>query len=270
MFHVEQKYKRDTLVFKAKDYINNSEEYLIYKDSSSGILWPDVPSQPHVKKHYNPSKYIPHSKAKGLFQSSYKIAQKIMFFYKRLLLGREIINSKQALDFGSGDGEFFKFISSPSLKIDALDPFFKANHIEQKNFYTKIKEVPDNQYDIVFMWHSLEHVQDLENTINEVYKKLKDKGALVVAFPNYKSFDASCYKANWAALDVPRHLWHFTRKGIELLLQENNFFLIKSHPLFMDAFYISFLSEKHNESYFPFFRGILLGIISSIKALLLF
>ena len=263
MFHVEQKYKRDTLVFKVKDYINNKEEYLIYKDSSSGILWTDVPSQPQVKKHYNPSKYIPHSKAKGLFQRSYKIAQKIMFFYKRLLLGREIINSKQALDFGSGDGEFFKFISSPSLKIDALDPLFKANHIEQKNFYTKIKEVPDNQYDIVFMWHSLEHVQDLENTINEVYKKLKDNGALVVAFPNHKSFDASCYKENWAALDAPRHLWHFSTKSIKKLMLQSGFKAKRSFPLLFDAHYISYLSAANNKSYFPVFSGIFIGALSN-------
>ena len=171
MFHVEHRYKRDILVFKAKDYIKNNEEFSIYKDSSSGILWTDVPSHLSYKSYYDPLKYTPHSESNSLFRRAYKITQKLMFYYKRLLLGREIINSKRILDFGSGDGAFFKFMSSSSFKIDALDPLFKASHIEQKNFYTKIKEVPDNQYDMVFMWHSLEHVQDLVNTIKEVYKK---------------------------------------------------------------------------------------------------
>ena len=215
MFHVEHRYKRDILVFKAKDYIKNNEEFSIYKDSSSGILWTDVPDHLSHKSYYDPLKYTPHSESNSLFQRVYKITQKLMFYYKRLLLGREIINSKRTLDFGSGDGAFFKFMSSSSFKIDALDPLFKAIHIEQKNFYTKIEEVPDNQYDMVFMWHSLEHVQDLVNTINEVYKKLTDNGTLVVAVPNHKSFDASCYKENWAALDVPRHLWHFSTNSIK-------------------------------------------------------
>ena len=267
MFHVEHRYKRDILVFKAKDYIKNNEEFSIYKDSSSGILWTDVPDHLSYKSYYDPLKYTPHSESNSLFRRAYKITQKLMFYYKRLLLGREIINSKRILDFGSGDGAFFKFMSSSSFKIDALDPLFKASHIEQKNFYTKIKEVPDNQYDMVFMWHSLEHVQDLVNTINEVYKKLTDNGTLVVAVPNHKSFDASYYKENWAALDVPRHLWHFSTNSIKKIMFQSGFKAKRSFPLLFDAHYISYLSAKNNKSYFPVLSGIFLGTLSNFIGL---
>ena len=173
-----------------------------------------------------------------------------MLLYKRILLGREIIVSERGLDFGSGDGAFFSYMSSSSFTIDALDPFFKAKNINEENFYSDLSEVPDNQYDMIFMWHSLEHVQSLENTINGVYKKIKANGSLIVAVPNHKSFDSRYYKNAWAALDVPRHLWHFTTTSITNLMLKHNFKLKRSFPLLLDAYYISYLSAKNKKSYF--------------------
>ena len=263
MFHVEHNFKRDHLVYKTKDYIKSDKEFLIYKDSLSGILWTDLPTNHSHKSSYDSIKYTPHAKPKRLFHRIYIISQNIMMYYKRLRLGREIIISKRALDFGSGDGAFFKFMSSASFKMDALDPLFKAKYIKHENFYSNLSEVADNQYDMVFMWHSLEHVQDLVNTINEVYKKLKDNGTLVVAVPNHKSFDASYYKENWAALDVPRHLWHFSTNSIKKLMLQSGFKAKRSFPLLFDAHYISYLSAANNKSYFPVFSGIFIGALSN-------
>ena len=263
MFHVEQTFKKDQLVYKAKDYIKSHKEYLIYKDISSGLLWTDLPPNHSHKEGYASKKYSPHNNQNNFFNKVYKVSQNLMFHYKRILLGREIINSNKALDFGSGDGAFIRFMSSNTFTIDALDPFFKAEDINHKNFYSKLSEVPENQYDIIFMWHSLEHVQMLENTINEVYKKIKDNGSLVVAVPNHKSFDSFYYKETWAALDVPRHLWHFTTSSIKKLMIKHGFKLKRSFPLFLDAYYISYLSAKNRKSSIPLLQGILIGTISN-------
>ena len=114
------------------------------------------------------------------------------------------------------------------------------------------------------MWHSLEHVQSLENTINGVYKKIKANGSLIVAVPNYKSFDSRYYKEVWAALDVPRHLWHFTTTSITNLMLNHNLKLKRSFPLLLDAYYISYLSAKNKKSYFPIVEGILIGTTFSL------
>ena len=263
MFHVEQNFKRDRLVCKAKDYVKNNKEFLIYKDSDSGILWTDVQSSHDHKSNYDAIKYTPHQKSNNLFTRIYNFSQNIMFYYKRFVLGREIITSKEALDFGSGDGAFFKHMAATSLKMEALDPFFKAKHIEDESFYSELTEVPDNQYDMVFMWHSLEHVPMLENTINDIYKKIKDNGSLIVAVPNHRSFDSIYYNEYWAALDVPRHLWHFTTSSIKKVMLKNGFKLKKSFPLPLDAYYISYLSAKQKKSYFPIIEGIAIGTISN-------
>ena len=129
MFHVEQHFKKDQLVYKAKDYIKRGEVFLIYKDNSSGILWTDFSQNLSHKENYNSIQYTPHSKKTNLFKRVYKISQNLMLLYKRILLGREIIVSERGLDFGSGDGAFFSYMSSSSFTIDALDPFFKAKNI---------------------------------------------------------------------------------------------------------------------------------------------
>lgn len=260
---MEHDFKKDELIYIAKDYIKSNKEFFVYKDSSTEILWTDFPPSLKHKESYGSEKYKPHTKQKNLFNRLYKISQNFMFYYKRILLGRELIVSKRVLDFGSGDGAFFKFMHSPSLIIDALDPFFKAENIDQKNFYSNISQVPDNQYDIVFMWHSLEHVQMLESTINEVYKKIKANGSLIVAVPNHKSFDAIYYRDKWAALDVPRHLWHFTTKSIKKMMLKHGFKLKRSFPLLLDAYYISYMSANYKKSFFPIFQGLLIGTVSN-------
>jgi len=264
MFHVEHNFKRDHLVYKTKDYIKRDKEFLIYKDSLSGILWTDLPTNHSHKSSYDSIKYTPHAKPKRLFHRIYIISQNIMMYYKRLRLGREIIISKRALDFGSGDGAFFKFMSSASFKMDALDPLFKAKYIEHENFYSNLSEVADNQYDMVFMWHSLEHIPLLETTINEVYKKIKDNGSLIIAVPNHKSFDSIYYKEAWAALDAPRHLWHFTTSSIKKIMLKYKFKLKRSFSLPLDAYYISYLSAKNKKSPLPITEGILIGTISNL------
>ena len=63
---------------------------------------------------------------------------------------------------------------------------------------------------------------NLDETLNKCYSLLDKNGFLVIALPNINSFDSKYYKEKWAALDVPRHLWHFTKKGIESLLNKKD------------------------------------------------
>ena len=89
----------------------------------------------------------------------------------------------------------------------------------------------------------------------------------MIAVPNINSLDSGYYNSYWAALDVPRHIWHFTSKGIISLVESRGFKLEKKHPLFLDAFYISYISEKHKNSSFAFIRGFFIALRSNFSAL---
>jgi 2-polyprenyl-3-methyl-5-hydroxy-6-metoxy-1,4-benzoquinol methylase len=116
------------------------------------------------------------------------------------------------------------------------------------------------------MWHVLEHVPNLEDQISELKRLLKPDGTLVVAVPNFKSFDAGYYGNFWAAYDVPRHLWHFSKTAIQGLFQKQDLNLIQVLPMKFDSFYVSLLSEKYKTGKMNYFTAFRIGWLSNLKA----
>jgi len=98
------------------------------------------------------------------------------------------------------------------------------------------------------MWHVLEHVHALKPYLNQCLKSLKQNGRLIIAVPNYTSFDAKYYKKYWAAYDLPRHLYHFSPTSMATLLSEIGFEIVTIKPMWYDSFYVSLLSEKYKKS----------------------
>ena len=68
------------------------------------------------------------------------------------------------------------------------------------------------------MWHVLEHVTKLNNTISEMKKLLSNKGKVIIAVPNLESFDATIIK-NIGLYDLPIHMYHFSRTSITKLFE---------------------------------------------------
>jgi len=117
------------------------------------------------------------------------------------------------------------------------------------------------------MWHVLEHVPNLEETIKILSNLLSENGVLLVAVPNFKSFDAVYYKEYWAAFDVPRHLWHFSKGAIEHLFSKEDVKLVKTQPMWFDSFYVSMLSEVHKRGRSNLLMAFLVGFYSNLKGL---
>ena len=111
------------------------------------------------------------------------------------------------------------------------------------------------------MWHVLEHVPDVEHQVAELKRLLKPSGTIIIAVPNFKSYDANHYKEFWAAYDVPRHLWHFSKTAIEKLFDKQNMNLEDIKPMWFDSFYVSLLSEKYKSGKMNFFSGFFIGLI---------
>ena len=125
--------------------------------------------------------------------------------------------------------------------------------------------LPHSSFDIITMWHVLEHIDDLKYFSEQLYKLLAKDGRLVIAVPNYMSFDALYYTDKWAAFDVPRHLNHFHKESLQHIFV-NRFILEKIYPLKWDAYYISMMSEKFVGNTNSFINGIKIGSKSNKKA----
>jgi SAM-dependent methyltransferase len=155
------------------------------------------------------------------------------------------------LDVGAGTGHFAHYMQSHGWQVLALEPDPSARKVASEKLGLEIKPLealaqqPPDTYDVITLWHVLEHVYDLPGYMDHFRSLLKPNGVLIIAVPNHTSRDARQYGSNWAAFDVPRHLWHFSPGAMEKLMTRHQFELLKKIPMPLDAFYVSMLSEKY-------------------------
>lgn len=129
-----------------------------------------------------------------------------------------------------------------------------------------MKSLESGHFDVVTLWHVLEHVHDLQSTIADLKRIMKKDSILIIAVPNHHSWDAKHYKEYWAAYDVPRHLYHFNPSTMHQLLVRHGFSRKVLKPMWFDAFYVSLLSEKYRHGTIRVFSALIIGFISNIKA----
>ena len=266
------KLNKDIFLYSAQDKLVTNKKFNIYYDLKMNIAWTEIRNEKDLSKHYNSDKYDSFkNKPKIFLDYIYFFIQRLMLRYKWSIVKKLAPNKIKSLDVGAGLGVYAEFCLKRGVRQSIVENNLKAlkicNNKGLKTF-ASINKIPnDCKFNIITFWHSLEHMINLNEILNKCNSLLDQDGFLVIAVPNINSFDSKHYKERWAALDVPRHLWHFTRKGIESLLIKKDFLLIESYALFFDVFYIAYITEKQNGSFFPFFKGLLIGIISNIKAL---
>ena len=257
-------------VCTTKDYLVSNEKFEIVWSKYKGIAktYPK-PLKNNLKEYYNSENYISHNpKAIGLISLVYLAIRSLMNRNKLKMIKPFLSKNDKVLDFGSGSGSFlyklnFKY---ESYGVEPNDFARRTSLAKGLRVVSAMKEYKV-KFNMIFLWHSLEHVYDINKTINEFSQKINSKSILVIALPNIRSFDAKKYKSFWAGYDVPRHLWHFTEEGIIDFLERKKFKFIKKRPLFWDALYISYLSEKYRKSKFSLIKGVFWGIISNLTAI---
>jgi 2-polyprenyl-3-methyl-5-hydroxy-6-metoxy-1,4-benzoquinol methylase len=177
------------------------------------------------------------------------------------------------LDYGCGTGEFITICKTNGWRIDGVEPSPNAREKSAKSTGIFIKESINQisgKYDVITLWHVLEHIPDLENTIEKLSTALEKDGTLLIAVPNHKSYDAEIYKETWAAYDVPRHIWHFDKKTMQKLLAKFSLNVKQILPMKLDSFYVSMLSEKYKSgnklTMLGLIKAFVIGSASNFKA----
>jgi hypothetical protein len=126
---------------------------------------------------------------------------------------------------------------------------------------------PPGAFDAITLWHVLEHVHDLSACIQQLKDVMKEDGKMFIAVPNYTSADARNYGEQWAAYDVPRHLYHFSPQSMQMLMQRFGMKVIRYTPMWYDSFYISLLSSKYKKGKTSWMEAIWNGCRSNLRAL---
>ena len=260
----------DKSFITVKDFSVSGESFSLLLNEEYQIL--KTHPQPTLDKlgsYYEFEDYISHTDGKRT------LFEKIYHFIKRKAIRDKVslINSYQPLkgrilDIGAGTGDFLLECKNQNWDILGIEPNDKAKGIavgKGIKFGDTIEKLESNSFDVITMWHVLEHVPDVEHQVAELKRLLKPSGTIIIAVPNFKSYDANHYKEFWAAYDVPRHLWHFSKTAIEKLFDKQNMNLEDIKPMWFDSFYVSLLSEKYKSGKMNFISGFFIGLISNVS-----
>ena len=253
------------------DHSTSKEKFTIVSCETCDFTFTNPrPKDNSLAKYYKSDMYISHTNnTKGLFNWMYHTVRKYAIGTKLNLLKRTSKN-KNHLDIGCGTGEFLNACKKAGYKTKGIEPSELAREQAIKNFNlsisgnTNLTQFKESQFDSISMWHVLEHVTSLNETIEEFKRILSENGKVIIAVPNQMSWDAKHYKEFWAGWDVPIHLWHFSKLSIEKLFNNYNFKLIKKKPMLFDSFYVSILSEEFKTGNKKFINGLMIGLISNI------
>jgi 2-polyprenyl-3-methyl-5-hydroxy-6-metoxy-1,4-benzoquinol methylase len=225
----------------------------------------------NLDKYYESNKYLSHSKDNSLKSKVYQFIQKLNEKYKFKIISKYKTSGK-ILDYGCGDGSFLKFMKSVDFSILGYEPNSKASQIANskigsENIVHSLDTIKNNSLDIITLWHVLEHIPNPEEILYRLREKLKPDGFLIIALPNHQSYDAKFYKENWAAWDVPRHIFHYGKEGAINFFNLNRFDVLHTYPLPFDSFYISLISENYTKNPLGIFRFPIIASLSNIKGM---
>lgn len=251
---------------KIKDYYYSNKYFKLLEIKKGILQTQNIPNK--LEKYYNNNNYISYTnKKKKLLNYLYSIAQIYNLQFKLSLI-KKYSNKQDIIDFGCGNGEFLKYMKKNNYKIQGYEPNKIGQYISKKKLSIEI--IKNNieklkKSNIITLWHVLEHLENPLSILKNLEKKLNKHGIIIIASPNYKSFDAKYYKKFWAGYDVPRHIYHYSKEGF-INYYSKYFKIIGIEHLILDSYYISLLSENYKKSIFKLLKAIYIGFKSNWEA----
>lgn len=233
-----------------KDHFKTNEQFQLkwYSPLACFITSP-MPNPAEIHAYYESENYSSHKQASTSVKDVvYNLVRNYMLTRKIQWIKNETHARASVLDIGCGVGEFVKKANASGFQCSGVEPNSKARNIAlQKNIQVveSLKEVSTSKFDVITLWHVLEHLHNPLDFLKDLQRHLNSQAKVFLALPNYNSFDAEYYKEFWAAYDVPRHLYHFSRASVEKLAFQTNFSIVSTYPLPFDSYYVSMLSEKY-------------------------
>lgn len=254
--------------FKCKDFLVSNASFDVCYNRKYHLYF-TYPLPKNLGLYYQSEEYISHSKKqKGFTANLYRIIRGISFKKKEQII-RPTNLPKKILDVGAGTGMFLKYCEKKKWQVHGVEPSKKARIIAKENnieLLENLLDVNENEFSTITLWHVLEHIPNLSETIIHLKDKLTKNGRLIIAVPNFESYDASFYKEYWAAYDVPRHIWHFSKKSIETIFNSFDMEIERIIPMKFDSYYVSLLSEKNKTGNHNFLKALFHGFVSNQKA----
>jgi len=161
-----------------------------------------------------------------------RFLRKVMTFPLRPLLRQVPCHQPggRVLDIGCGSGGYLAFLASLGWTCYGVEPAPNSRTYAQEVLGLNVHPGPvaacgfeAGSFDLVTMWHVIEHLPNPLETLREIHRILKPNGVLRLRTPNAESLEARVFRGNWYGLDPPRHLYLFSPRIIRTLLESGGF-----------------------------------------------
>ena len=267
---------RNKRVMSCTDHYASGELFDVCSCEDCGFTFTQgAPDEAEIGRYYETPDYISHSDTKkGAMNFIYHQVRRYMLRRKAHLVMKESHRKEgKLLDVGTGTGYFAHTMQQRGWDVEAVEENPQARAFAQEHFVMEVKdpaalsEFAPETFDVITLWHVMEHLEALNETWELLQQLLNETGTLIVGVPNCSSYDAEHYGADWAAYDVPRHLWHFTPATMQQLASKHGFIMAARHPMPFDAFYVAMLSEKNLGRSHSFLRGLRVGAMAWLSSL---
>jgi 2-polyprenyl-3-methyl-5-hydroxy-6-metoxy-1,4-benzoquinol methylase len=257
-----------------KDFSVSGKEFAVWTCQVCSLRFTqDAPIIEEIGDYYQSEQYISHTDSRqGIIHKLYHLVRTYTLQKKRALIRR--VSGRTAgnvLDIGCGTGGFLNVMKDAGWNTVGLEP----NETARKTAASKGLDVYNSddlftlkqKFQVITMWHVLEHVHELHRYINRIATLLEHEGVFIVAVPNYTANDQLAYQQYWAAYDVPRHLYHFSPASMKTLAEKHGFTIEKMLPMWFDSFYVSMLSEKYRSGSVNYISAFFNGLASNVSAI---
>ena len=255
-----------------QDFTVSGEKFdLLYDPEFEMLVTHPKPDPEKLPDYYKSAGYISHTDSRStLTDKIYQRVKKVMLQKKLKWISNEVSSKGKILDIGAGTGDFLLEAKKEGWNVFGFEPDGEARNLAKAKgivLQENLDSLKEEKFDVITLWHVLEHVYDLNRQIVFIESILKKGGLLIIAVPNFKSYDAQHYREYWAAYDVPRHLWHFSQNSFKKLFAPTTLRFFKTRPLLFDSFYVSILSEKYSGKENNYLKAFTIGAKSNFKAM---
>ena len=228
------------LLFVSKNihgrHLLGREKFNVLECKNCEVTFTDVDVNSLFYSHYYPENYYDEFQGGRLIGATLAFLEKFSFQRKLRLILRHKPLGNRVLEIGCAQGKFLNDLP-PTFKKFGVEINENGRRYIQEH-YPEITVYQDDiesenfgdcstKYDIILMWHVLEHIKDPSAFLQRLSSLLNKNGVFIFEVPNRNSLGFRLTRKKWFHLDTPRHLFHYNQRSLKQLLNQQGLKVIE-------------------------------------------